>query len=272
MNTILIATNFSKAAKNAMEYGISIAEKMHANIILFHACKNHPDTKACQDEINSECNEITKKYKLNSKGVISDGFTNEEIIKAAIKVNADIIVMGITEASVIEKDILGSMTQKLIKSARIPVLAIPEKARFNPVTKFVWAVGTLVPDITLLGKLAKVAAGFGTQLQIVHVHTDSDKTDSPLTETKELVKKAGYNNILFTTLTGNNVAKELDRYIEKEGASALIIVRKNISFLHDLSSGFAGKMTHITNVPILIINEEEYAIGPLGIKEEEILG
>ena len=37
MKTVLIATDFSKAARNALVYGLQVAKEINANVILFNA-------------------------------------------------------------------------------------------------------------------------------------------------------------------------------------------------------------------------------------------
>ncbi|MGP8214501.1 MAG: universal stress protein [Bacteroidia bacterium] len=282
MNTIFVATDFSKAAENATQYAIAAARETNADLILFHADAKYGkilnkkareiELKACQSKVNDRCREISEKYKLNCRGIVGIRPGSKEIINEALKNKARFIFMGITEASRLKKGILGSMTMGLIKSAKIPVLAIPEKAKFSSFSKLVLAIGATVPDFNVLKKLANFASGFNAEIHVVHVLNDKKKSLVSLSETKGLIEKTGYENITYNTLTGKNIAKELDNYIEKEKASVLIIVRKNISFLHDLLSGLAGKMTFISHVPLLVFNEEIYSIGPLGIKAEELLG
>ncbi|HXP49314.1 MAG TPA: hypothetical protein VN922_05130, partial [Bacteroidia bacterium] len=163
-------------------------------------------------------------------------------------------------------------TQKLIKTAKTPILAIPERAEFNPITKLILATGPVLPDINLLEKLANLASMFNAQIQIVHVSDAKANSTSSIIKTEELIKASGYKNISAITLNGTDIAKELEDHVKRQKASMLIIIRKNLSFLHEILSGIAGKMTFISQVPLMVLNEEVYSIGPLGIKEEEILG
>jgi nucleotide-binding universal stress UspA family protein len=273
MYTIFIATDFSKAAENATKYAIGIAKKMQANLVLFNACgSDKAEQKVHERAINAECKRITAETHLNCMGIVSSDKGSDEILNAAKKNKASIIILGITDASRLKKGLLGSMIQKLIKTAKMPILAIPENAESNAITKLIVATGPTLPDTGLLEKLANLASIFNAQIQIVHVSTPKDNAISSLTKTEELIKASGYKNISAITLNGNDVAKELEDHVKSQKASMLIIVRKNLSFLHNILSGIAGKMTFISQVPLMVLNEEVYSIGSLGIKEEELLG
>lgn len=272
MFTIFIATDFSEAAENATQYAVSIAKSLKAEVVLFHACEKHKTSEAieCTYILDEECKKIEKEVKC--RHVTGDEYSAEKILVQAQKNNAALLVIGVTEASHLKKDVFGSIVPDLIKESKIPILAIPEKAKFGGVAKLVFALGTIAPDIDLLKRLSKIATGLNAQLQVIHLLTGSEKQVMSFNELDEEMKKAGYINVVFKALKGNNVAHDLENYVQKEGAAILIMVRKNTSLLHEISSGLAGKMTYISRIPLLIFNEDVYTIGPLGIKEEEILG
>lgn len=282
MYTVFVATDFSKASENAARYAVSLAQKINANIILFHECTHSgkyektdfekSELKDCERKLNLQCKNISEEYKLSCRIVISHKSGTKELIREAEKNGADMIVMGITDAPRAEKTILGSMTQTLIKSAKIPIMAIPEKVKFNSITKIVLAIGKIVPDLNSLKTLAGFASAFNAHIEVAHVVEDKGKSTFSHVEATELIKKVGYVNISFITLPGNNIANTFDEYLKTGKASMLVIMRKNISYLHDIFSGLAGKMTYTSNVPLLVFNEGEFNIGPLELIAEEILG
>ena len=54
--------------------------------------------------------------------------------------------------------------------------------------------------------------------------------------------------------------------------NSFALVADGLESVTDVFSGLAGRMTYVSDVPLLVFNEEEFNIGQLGVKEEEILG
>lgn len=269
MYTIFVGTDFSKAAENATRYAIKLTQKTNGNLILFHECS---DIAKCEKRLKEDCKRIEEEYKIACRYIITRMSGAKGLMHKAKQNKADIIIMGATQAPKLEKTLLGSMTQQLIKSGTIPVMAIPEKLKFSNISKLALAIGTVIPNYALLKKLTDFASHFSAMIDIVHVSNGKDKSIAPSTKIDELIKKTGYQNITLTSLKGTDTSKELDNYINKENVSVLVIVRKDLSYTHPFFSGLAGKMIFKSQVPILVFKEEEFNIGPLEIKAEELLG
>jgi|GEM_PF-3059545 nucleotide-binding universal stress UspA family protein len=282
MYTFFVATDFSKAAENATRYAAQLAQKINANLILFHIATHKEASgpgrvsathlQICLEKLENQALAIADEYKLHCKPVIGLSHSTESIMAEAEKEVADIIIMGITAAPRLEKGILGSKTQDLICKGTIPVLAIPENMKFHAITKIVLAVGTHTPDYGMLQKLVRFASVFHAHIELIHIHHGKEKIDSPYLETSDLIKKTGYQKISCTVIKGEDTAKELDRHLHLKNASLLVIIRKHLGLFQDVFSGLAGRMTYVSDVPLLVFNEEEFNIGQLGVKEEEILG
>lgn len=60
--------------------------------------------------------------------LVSTGNPAEEIARAAVKLGSDVIVMGTMGLTGAKKLLIGSTTQGVLHRARVPVLAIPQRA------------------------------------------------------------------------------------------------------------------------------------------------
>ncbi len=76
MKPILIPTDFSRCAQNAIDYAVSIAKKTKAEIIILHAEKlivEHPEVNEAtafyptQKEIHERMGQVIKHQKTNSR-------------------------------------------------------------------------------------------------------------------------------------------------------------------------------------------------------------
>jgi len=68
---------------------------------------------------------------LEVEGIIAEGHPAEEIIKYAEKNSIDLIVMGTLGKSGLERFLMGSVVDKVIRNSKIPVIAVPAKEKIE---------------------------------------------------------------------------------------------------------------------------------------------
>ncbi|MBO4369276.1 MAG: universal stress protein, partial [Desulfovibrio sp.] len=61
---------------------------------------------------------------VDAQGQVLIGYAAEEILNRATEENADMIVMGTHGRKGIDRILFGSVAEKVVKNARIPVLTI----------------------------------------------------------------------------------------------------------------------------------------------------
>lgn len=139
---ILVPTDFSANAINAMQLAISIATRSDAKITVVHAChmpysdEHMPPTmiqnlmEANQLRAEGEMNKFMAEnaavfnYKnINTKVLV--GFAVESILDFAETAQVDLIVIGTQGVNSIEDRLFGTVTWNIIKRSNIPVIAMP---------------------------------------------------------------------------------------------------------------------------------------------------
>ncbi len=153
--TILYATDLGKNTRPVFRTALSLARKYEADIIMLHivepmssAMHAIVDTylpkgeakKVYQDgmkavlgvmkeRLEKFCEEELESPSLTSGRVkemlVVSGETSEEILKAAKKHMADIIVMGKSSSSILGTDVAGSAARRVSRHSNIPVLIVP---------------------------------------------------------------------------------------------------------------------------------------------------
>jgi nucleotide-binding universal stress UspA family protein len=103
---ILIATDGSEYTKKAVDYGIELANDTGAKL---HAIDR------------------AEAAGLEVEGIIAQGHPADEIINYAEKNSIDLIVMGTLGKSGLDRFLLGSVADKVIRNSKIPVIAVPVK-------------------------------------------------------------------------------------------------------------------------------------------------
>ena len=140
---ILIATDGSEYIKKAVTHAIDLAKlygaELHAVYVMDIKIDYGPksylstdlSTESLENFLRHEGEEATKHIEeqaaqegLSVKKWIVKGHPAEEILKLADEQSVDMIVMGTLGKSGIEKFVLGSVADKVIRNSRIPVMTV----------------------------------------------------------------------------------------------------------------------------------------------------
>lgn len=154
MKKVLIALDYYPTAQKVAETGYEIARAMNAQVILLHVTSdasyysslnyspimgfggfNSVDT--VQTDNGEELAKVAQGYLNKSKRhlgdkkvqtVVKSGALGETILNTASEVEADIIVMGTHSRRGLEKILVGSVAENVLRHSSIPVLIIPTKS------------------------------------------------------------------------------------------------------------------------------------------------
>lgn len=140
---ILIATDGSEHVKKAVAHAIELAKlsgaEFHAVYVMDIKTDYGPksylstdiSTEGIRSFLNQEGNaaikyieDLAKKEGISTRKWLLEGNPAEEIVRVAEEQSVDLIVMGTLGRSGIEKFLLGSVADKVIRSSRIPVLTV----------------------------------------------------------------------------------------------------------------------------------------------------
>jgi nucleotide-binding universal stress UspA family protein len=139
---ILIATDGSEYTKNAVDYGIELAKntdaKLHAIYVVdtaaFASIPMDAAWESMYELLRQEGDEATKYVadKAEAEGLevernTVEGHPADEIIKYAEKNSISLIIMGTLGKSGLDRFLLGSVAEKVVRTSKIPVLVVRGK-------------------------------------------------------------------------------------------------------------------------------------------------
>lgn len=143
---ILIATDGSKASENVADFGIEIAKSSGAKIYAVYVIDVTFLDSVLMDEtsvknvyakfeiIGSEAisliEENAKAAGIEAAPILLKGNPAEKILDFAENHKVDMIVIGSTGKSGTERFMLGSVSEKVVRHAKVPVLVV--RAGFKP--------------------------------------------------------------------------------------------------------------------------------------------
>ncbi len=141
IKTILFPTDFTEASVKVLPYARYLAEKLGAKIIVLFVVEELAKyahfyvPHSALDNLEAELMESAKKkMELFMDDYFSDfpqaeslvlrGDIAEEIIKTAEEKNVDLIVMGTHGRKGLEKILLGSVAERVVKNSPCPVMTV----------------------------------------------------------------------------------------------------------------------------------------------------
>ena len=139
---ILIATDGSEHTKRAVDYGVDLSKntgaKIHAVYVVdtaaFASIPMDAAWESMYELLRQEGDEATKYVAekaeaedLETERLTVEGHPAEEIIKYAEDNAIDVIIMGTIGKSGLDRFLLGSVAEKVVRTSKIPVLVVRGK-------------------------------------------------------------------------------------------------------------------------------------------------
>jgi nucleotide-binding universal stress UspA family protein len=190
--SILCPVDFSTHARVALQYAVATAHRSGGRVtvifvndplLLSAASRTSGGRRQFVDRTRVELARFVKRTiataprtKNTIAIVVVTGNPADEILRAAKRLRSDLIVIGTQGLSGFRKVFFGSTTEQVLSRVTVPVLAIPPSKAARRTTADLLAIRRVVAPIDLAGewqsdviRAAKVAAGFGAELVLVHV-------------------------------------------------------------------------------------------------------
>ena len=146
INRILCPIDFSDFSLDALRHGLELAQWYSAQVTLFHVypvsqplpVEGFPtaipvfvevDSTKMAEDVRGFCAPLVGPSGRNIEVVVRPGDPAREIRNEAERVPYDVLILGTHGSSGFERLFLGSVTEKVLRSTRVPVLTIPPPVR-----------------------------------------------------------------------------------------------------------------------------------------------
>jgi nucleotide-binding universal stress UspA family protein len=273
MKHILVPTDFSKCAENAMRYALEIAQNTGATITVLYVVypnegvdNNMYDAFFIDDYVKQRLEgmkgwvkRLTRSPHLKDIEIKTEcriGFPVSTIYQTATEIHASLIVMGTTGATGLGGMLLGSVAGGVLSSSKIPVFVIPPKAVFRNAARFALATDFKMPvSKTALQVMREVLYLQHTGLDIVHVLHEGQNQPDPHHE-KVLSEKMGTVPHDFHYLHDSNVVQAIHNFLESTDCNGLVVVAHEHALLHRLfMRSVSRSLAYLAKVPTLVLHD-----------------
>ena len=285
MKHIMVPTDFSDCAANALDFAIRTARSLHADITLLHAMEVKESLYTDYMGVNKEYNrylfdelfEKLKAYKEQvekKEGIKLDfklvkGSLNAAIEEAGEIMPVDLVIMGTLGASGIKEKLWGTKTARVIQQCHLPVLAVPHDYKWKKPEIILIATNQFEKDKKLLDFVFTLAGLFNAHVEVA-VFTNEHE-DNPevfleyarrVTQYEKMLKEEYHEDTLTASqIYGFEFEESLKKYIDQNKVDMLVMVPHERKSLLDriFNPSRTKKMSYHTRIPLLSIplNPEE---------------
>ncbi len=282
MRTILLPTDFSECSKNAIKYAIRFAEQTERKLLFFHSTFLDILTST-PTRVYLNAVKFDKESKLqmlgefieniyhslhmtrnsnNTKFLVKSGPSVIESIKETIDEQfIDLIIIGTYGVTGFAKKMMGSTAVSLIEQAYCPVLAIPEKFKFNGVKKIAYASSDLDNLKMELNPIIQMAQKLEASLVIFHITEGNQFVTNFENFNSEVFMESLSHHFRFHSMSlhvidiGNNsLTDAIDNFVKNNEPDILAMLTHKRSFFHKMFNPSQTKdLSYQLRVPLMAL-------------------
>ncbi|HET6989767.1 MAG TPA: universal stress protein [Bacteroidia bacterium] len=276
MKSILVATDFSDAAKNATDYAAQLSKITGSTLVIFNTWALPPLTegavvvptimtdieKAKDDAMLEETERIEKMWDVRASASHTMGFATEEIAYAAKLHGAAIVVVGMRQHNKIGK-ILGSVSTQLVHLNKFPVLVIPEKTGFHQPKTLLFATNLHTEqDWHEVDALKELAKKLHSGLHILNVrekekvHTADESHAGIRLESR--LKDISHS---WHFPEDGDIVHAISKVSDEIGADWLVLIPHHLPWIQQLfHQSVTNKVAFVATKPLLALPERKVRV------------
>lgn len=276
MRKIIIPTDFSENAYNALKYAAELFKYERSEFYLLHAYADEvydfegtitPEfleeykttvKKKCDRELEQLTKKIKQSYanpKHSFFPVSAFGLLVDEVNDLAEKENVDLIITSTRGITNDRKLTFGSNTLQIIKYVQCPVLSIPENFKFSDPKHILFPTNFLLPyqrrELKLVGGIAR---SFCSEIHMLYVSKFQEETLRQQ-DNKEMILEHFYDvKVEQHREEALEKTEAMEKMIEELNIDLLILVNSRHSYLENiLYSSTIDKIGLHPKVPFLVL-------------------
>lgn len=275
MKTIIIPTDFSPAATNAVNYGVDMALAVNASVILLHvynipiALGDVPVALLSVDELKKAAEENIGRLKKDVEHITSGklkiyaetrlGNVTDELEELCKKVHPFAVVMGTTGQSAVERTLFGSNTLTAIKHLTCPVICVPRGKEYGQgVNKIGLACDFKeVVETTPVDEIREFVKEFHAQLFVLNVDYDNRQFRPDTPEQSALLHTALEEiHPEYHFITRKDIEDGINEFAETHNLDLIIAIPKKHKLLDGLFKRSSTKqLVFESKVPVMCVHE-----------------
>ncbi|NNC49148.1 MAG: universal stress protein [Flaviramulus sp.] len=276
MRKILIPTDFSDNALNALVYALELFKYDKSEFYIMHAYQDdiYADNSLLTRETLEEVTRIiSNKSQLQLENILnhvnkvspnprhtydivsSSSNLIDETDKIVNEENIDIIVMGTRGKTNDKKITFGSHTLQVLRYVQCPVLAIPENYKHIQPRHILFPTNYMIPyKRRELKLLCEMAAPYRAVIEMLYI-SKSSKLSLRQEDNQSFIKAMlSKNKIKFVSVDNKSIINAIYTHIKENNIDMLVMVNTRHSFLENiLFQSTIDKLSLYLDIPFLTL-------------------
>ncbi len=281
MKNIIVPTDFSACADNALRYAIGLAKQLEAKLhVVYVHTANRVVVQGMPPVIETDVSNVVilpipdmaykqmdaierklrKDYDLDFECYVQEGFLDDTLIDLSEQKKDGLIVMGTHGAHDTLSFWSDSNTAKMVERKKVSVLSVPEafKGELSSKAEFVMATDfELINDWSIMDTFYELALKLKANINVFYVKERFQEKGQAAYEKEifdELIKFYEGLNVTLTHSIKDNIVSAVDDFAEQKKASLVMMVAHERGWLDELFHHSVTKdMALHGHVPLLSI-------------------
>ncbi|GAL64721.1 universal stress protein [Algibacter lectus] len=279
MKNILIPTDFSENAWNAIEYALRFFSKSSCNFYILHV--NTSEVSRFQEQVSTNddtivssvvkspskkllqqtIKRIVKSPYLSDKHrfypVMDNNYILNSIRKQVTEKKIDFIVMGTRGASGLNNLAVGSNTGNVITKVKCTTLVVPENAKYVSPKEIAFPTDfSFFYNVETLQPMADIIEANHAAVRALHINKKSTDLNEDQQKNKEFLDDYFNNHEhTFHFLTDHHIEDAVQNFVEHKQINLIAMMAKNLNYFQKiLFHPTTPKKRYYTDVPFLVLH------------------
>lgn len=255
MKKILLPTDFSENAYNAIKYAVQLFEKeecrfyllntytpvLYDNEYLVYSASQPTLTEIYSNNSMQGLERVLRRIKRNFKNdkhsfekISSFSLLSDEIKELVAEKEIDLVVMGTKGATGAQEILFGTHTVHAIKKTRCPLLAIPAHYEYKTPKHILYPTDYEAEIPKVLKILREIAEAHSSTIHILHVYFGVDLSPEQTSRKKALGRAFKGSPHHFYSISEKSVTRAIYDFQEENEIDLLAMVNNKRSFFENL--------------------------------------
>ncbi|PRY07272.1 nucleotide-binding universal stress UspA family protein [Pontibacter ummariensis] len=288
MKTLLVPTDFSDNATNAIRYAVALANITSCRLVLVHVMAIQVMTTAEStaytsydprvqryhtDKLKAIAHQLQLEnaFKFEVGYVCQYGSFHDVLNELASNMQADLVVMGARGTTNFLDRAFGTTAATYIKEAVCPVLAVPAAASLSELKTIAFAADFSDKNDIFLQQLFQLAESLGAKVCLVQIITKPQvPTVAGNLVPQDIASRFTDRNFSVAQEKAHSVAAGIKHFVSENKIDILALAIHEKSFLQDLFHRSISKRLALgAHFPLLGLPEKPYWLQDLQQHESE---
>jgi nucleotide-binding universal stress UspA family protein len=271
---IVVGTDFNQLAAAALSFAGGMAGRAGAELIVVYADTFDPPAEFTASQLRHIAETIERsrtkaREQLEAhvakqiargvvwKAVVADGFPATSISDIAGAEGADFITLGTHGRGGLQRLVIGSVAEAVIRQALVPVLTVRSTELPAAVRRVICPVNASFTAAAAASQAAHIAGALGAELTLLHVSTGAGETDF---DAEALVPSGLGTIVLRRAVEDDHASSEILR-IADSGDYDLIVVGAEHKLLRDVTlfGTTTVSVTRHARTPVMTVTRHQAA-------------